>query len=135
MFVDPLCIEYSKRDITFDNGGALRFLLAEPARVAVSMANCRYYQRDHWSVQSTTGSVPWIAWDGQYWWDKTSQRAGARLTNFRIHGRTAGIGDAVAALRPVFPDLADALDDYGQQAGETGLTTTLPFSPRCHLAR
>jgi hypothetical protein len=28
---DPLCVEYSKRDINLDNGGAVRFLLAEPS--------------------------------------------------------------------------------------------------------
>ncbi|MFI8829221.1 hypothetical protein [Streptomyces sp. NPDC053431] len=124
-------MEYSKRDITFDNGGALRFLAAEPSRFALAMLTCRYYQRDHWSVQPTVGSVPWVTWDGQYWWDKTRQQAGARLTNFRVNGQSVGIGDAVAALRPSFPDVADALDDFGQAAGETGLTTAIPIDLRC----
>ena len=55
MFTDPLCVEYAKRDITVDDGGALRFLLAEPSRFAVALTTCRYYQKDHWSVQATTG--------------------------------------------------------------------------------
>ncbi|MEU3922295.1 hypothetical protein [Streptomyces sp. NPDC029004] len=134
MFRDPLCVEYSKRDITFDNGGALRFLVAEPSRFALAMVTCRYYQKDHWSVQTTTGATPWVTWDGQYWWDKTRQRAGAHLTNFRIHGASVGIGDAVAALRTAFPELADVLSDYGKDAGETGLTVTLPYDLRCSLA-
>ncbi|WP_237529675.1 hypothetical protein, partial [Streptomyces sp. SID5770] len=129
----PLCVEYSKRDITLDNGGALTFLLAEPSRIAASLVTCHYYQKDHWSVQSTTGAVPWVAWDGQYWWDKQRQRAGARLTNFRINGISVGIGDAVIALRPLYPDLADALAAYGSSSGESGLTTTLPFDLRCAL--
>jgi hypothetical protein len=133
-FTDPLCVEYSKRDITIDDGGALRFLVAEPSRFAVSMLTCHYYQKDHWSVQSTHGATPWVAWDGQYWWDKAARRAGARLTNFRIDGHSVGIGDAVAALRPFFPDLASALSDYGQAAGETGLTVSLPYDLRCALA-
>ncbi|MFE0513299.1 hypothetical protein [Streptomyces sp. NPDC058964] len=133
-FADPLCVEYSKRDITIDDGGALRFLVAEPSRFAIAMVTCRYYQKDHWSVQSTHGATPWVTWDGQYWWDKTARRAGARLTNFRIDGRTVGIGDAVAALEPVFPDVARALSDYGQAAGETGLTVSLPYDLRCALA-
>ncbi|MET7775778.1 hypothetical protein ABZT28_08340 [Streptomyces sp. NPDC005388] len=133
-FTDPLCVEYSKRDITIDDGGALRFLVAEPSRFAVSMLTCHYYQKDHWSVQSTHGATPWVAWDGQYWWDKAARWAGARLTNFRIDGHSVGIGDAVAALRPVFPDLASALSDYGQAAGETGLTVSLPYDLRCALA-
>ncbi|MEU9130893.1 hypothetical protein AB0D08_22820 [Kitasatospora sp. NPDC048540] len=128
-------MEYSKRDITFDNGGALRFLLAEPARFAVALSTCRYYQRDHWSVQSTTGATPYVAWDGQYWWDRSARRAGARLTGFRVDGRTVGIGDAVAALRAGgFADLADLLDDYGRSPGESGASVPLPFDLRCALA-
>ena len=33
---DPLCVEYKKRDITADNGGAARFLAAEPSRFAIA---------------------------------------------------------------------------------------------------
>jgi hypothetical protein len=135
MFTDPLCVEYSKRDITFDDGGALRFLAAEPSRFAVTMLTCHYYQKDHWSVQATSGAVPYVTWDGQYWWDRTDQRAGARLNHFSINGQTVGIGDAVAALRAAgFNDVADALSDYGQEAGETGLTVALPFDLACALA-
>jgi hypothetical protein len=135
MFTDPLCVEYSKRDITVDDGGALRFLLAEPSRFAVALSTCRYYQKDHWSVQSTTGATPWVAWDGQYWWDRAARRAGARLTGFRVDGRTVGIGDAAAALRTGgFPDVADVLDDYGAAPGESGATVPLPFDLRCALA-
>ncbi|MCX5095687.1 hypothetical protein OOK36_44035 [Streptomyces sp. NBC_00365] len=134
MFMNPLCVEYSKRDITFDDGGALRFLVAEPSRFAITMLTCRYYQRDHWSVQATNGAVPYVAWDGQYWWDKTNQRAGARLSHFSVSGRTVGIGDAIAVLRSAnFDELADALSDYGQEAGETGLTVALPFDLGCAL--
>nr|WP_163017308.1 hypothetical protein [Streptomyces chartreusis] len=135
MFSDPLCVEYSKRDVTFDNGGALRFLIAEPSRFALTMVACRYFQKDHWSVQTTTGATPWVTWDGQYWWDKTSQQAGARLSNFRIDGTSVGVGDAVTALRSAFPKLADILDGYGNTAGETGLTTPLSVDLRCSLAR
>ncbi|MFJ8158097.1 hypothetical protein [Streptomyces sp. NPDC094468] len=105
---------------------------AEPSRFAVTMLTCRYYQKDHWSVQATGGAVPYVAWDGQYWWDRTGRRAGARLTHFSVDGRTAGIGDAVAALRAShFDNLADALSAYGEEAGETGLTVALPSDPGC----
>ncbi|MEU2622098.1 hypothetical protein ABZ642_28900 [Streptomyces sp. NPDC007157] len=134
MFENPLCVEYSKRDITFDDGGALRFLVAEPSRFAITMLTCHYYQKDHWSVQATNGAVPYVTWDGQYWWDKTDRRAGARLTHFSVNGQTVGIGDAVAALRASnFDNLADALSDYGQEAGETGLTVALPSDLGCAL--
>ena len=135
MFVNPLCVEYSKRDITFDDGGALTFLLAEPSRFAIALTTCRYYQKDHWSVQTTSGATPLVAWDGQYWWDRTGGLAGARLTNFRIDGRTVGIGDAVAALRDHgFPNVADVLAAYGQAPGETGSTVSLPFDLACAFA-
>ncbi|WP_143651127.1 hypothetical protein [Streptomyces phaeoluteigriseus] len=134
MFANPLCIEYSKRDITFDNGGALRFLLAEPSRFAITMLTCRYYQRDHWSVQTSSGATPLVTWDGQYWWNKSHREAGARLTNFRINGQSAGMGDVVSLLRADFPDVADALADFGDEAGETGLVTSLPYDLACDLA-
>ncbi|MEU6080012.1 hypothetical protein [Streptomyces sp. NPDC047108] len=131
---DPLCVEYDKRDITIDNGGALRFLLAEPSRFAIAGLSCRYYQRDHWSVQKSSGDVPYVTWDGQYWWDKGARRAGLRVTNFRINGTSAGIGDAVTALRPHFPELAGALEQFGEESGESGVSVTLPFSLPCSLA-
>ncbi len=135
MFADPLCVEYSKRDITVDDGGALRFLLAEPSRFALALTTCRYYQKDHWSVQPTAGVTPWVTWDGQYWWDLGAAQAGARLTNFHIDGQPVGIGDAVAALRAGgFTDVADALEEFGASSGESGATVSLPFDLPCALA-
>ncbi|WP_377273591.1 hypothetical protein [Peterkaempfera sp. SMS 1(5)a] len=132
LFVNPLCVEYSKRDITFDDGGALTFLLAEPSRFAAALSTCRYYQKDHWSVQTTTGATPLVAWDGQYWWNKVAQKAGARLTNFRIDGVPVGVGDVVVALRAGgFPNVADVLAAYGQDPGESGATVALPFDLYC----
>ncbi|MER8184588.1 hypothetical protein [Kitasatospora sp. NPDC094015] len=131
---NPLCVEYSKRDITFDNGGALRFLLAEPSRFAVALLTCRYYQKDHWSVQATTGAVPYVQWDGQYWWDRTARHAGARLTHFRVDGTPVGIGDAVAALRPRYPEIAEVLATYGEESGESGTTVGLGFDLACATA-
>lgn len=128
---DPLCVEYQKRDITFDNGGALTFLLAEPSRFAIALPTCRYWQTDHWSVQSSTGATPYVTWDGSYWFDKRARVAAARLTNFRIEGQTAGIGDVVQALQADYPELAAALAAYGTEHGETGLSTELPYSLWC----
>jgi hypothetical protein len=129
---DPLCVEYSKRDITLDNGGALLFLLAEPARVAVAIPTCRYWQLDHWSVQVSTGDVPIVTWDGSYWFDKRARWAGLRLRNFRVNGVSVGIGDAAAAVRPYSPLLADALAQYGASPGESGLAITLGPDLFCH---
>jgi GMC oxidoreductase len=68
---DPLCVEYAKRDITVDNGGAIRFLLAEPTRFAIAVPKCQYWQQDHWSVQFSRGDVPVVRWDGSYWFEPT----------------------------------------------------------------
>lgn len=125
-FWNPLCVEYSKRDITADNGGWLTFLLAEPSRFAIAIPSCRYWQRDHWSVQTTPGAVPLVAWDGSYWFDRPRGTGAMRLTDFRVHGETAGVGDAVIALRPHFPTLAEALARYGIHHGESGLRVSLP---------
>src|SRR5438552_4477839 len=53
---DPLCVEYEKRDITGTNGGAINFLAAEPARFAIAIPKCRYWQQDHWRVQLSPGA-------------------------------------------------------------------------------
>src|SRR5580693_6048186 len=65
---DPLCVDYSKRDITLDNGGAIRFALAEPDRFAVA-GKCEYWQQDHWRVRIDRGFNSIIRWDGSYWFD------------------------------------------------------------------
>ncbi|WP_436501717.1 hypothetical protein [Actinokineospora sp. HUAS TT18] len=127
----PLCVEYSKRDITFDNGGAEAFLLAEPTRIAVAIPSCRYWQVDHWSVQHTAGSVPYVAWNGSYWFDKARGKAAILLRDFRIHGATAGVGDVAIALRPQYPLLADALARYGDEYGESGFAVDIPSGWWC----
>jgi hypothetical protein len=123
---NPLCVEYAKRDITLSNGGALRFLVAEPMRFAIALPACRYWQRDHWQVRVTPGSVPLVAWDGDYWWDVSRGAAGARLAGFAVLGRPAGVDDAVRALRPFAPALADELARYGGGAGVSGMSVALP---------
>ena len=67
---DPLCVEYAKRDITVDNGGAVAVRAAEPARFAIAARACRYWQVDHWSVQIDRGFTAIVRWDGSYWFDR-----------------------------------------------------------------
>lgn len=119
---EPLCVKYSKRDITADNGGALAFLLAEPARFAVAIPACRYWQIDHWRVRLSGGDRPLLRWDGSYWFDRSSGAGGVRLTGFALAGRPIGVGSAAALLRPRFPRLAGELARYGRQAGESGVS-------------
>src|SRR4051812_43186272 len=61
---DPLCVDYAKRDITVDNGGAARFIAAEPARFAIAARACRYWQVEHSSVQVDRGVTPLGRRDG-----------------------------------------------------------------------
>ncbi|NEA37347.1 hypothetical protein [Streptomyces sp. SID13031] len=128
---NPLCVEYSKRDITIDNGGALAFLLAEPSRFALALPSCRYWQLDHWSVQNHPGDVAYVSWNGSYWFDKDTGGAGILLKDFRINGMTVGVGDVVEALRPTFPALAEVLARYGNEAGQTGLSIDIPTAWWC----
>lgn len=126
-----LCVEYSKRDITVDNGGAIMFLLAEPSRFAAALPACQYWQRDHWQVRLSAGHRPLLRWDGSYWFDKDHGAGGVRLTGFRLGGVPVGVGDAAAALRPSLPRVADLLDRYGDEAGESGISLDLPAGVAC----
>src|SRR5207249_8825054 len=76
---DPLCVEYEKRDITATNGGAIDFLAAEPARFAIAIPKCRYWQLDHWRVQVSPGAPTIVGWDGDYWVNKRNSTGAAEL--------------------------------------------------------
>lgn len=123
---EPLCVEYSKRDITVSNGGAVRFLLAEPARFALAVPACRYWQLDHWSVQLTPGGTELVGWDGSYWFDKSTGTAAARLRNLTVAGQPATPQAAADALRPYDPQLADTL-----ARAALGITVRLPLGLPC----
>ena len=128
---DPLCVEYAKRDITVDNGGALAFALAEPARVALAAPVCQYWQKDHWSVQFSRGDTPVIRWDGSYWFDKGTGQAAGRLRNLTVGGEPAGIEQAAEAVEPVSPELAAFLRLYGTGGSGIGADAGVPLDPRC----
>ncbi|MFF3793154.1 hypothetical protein ACFYXW_24365 [Streptomyces sp. NPDC001981] len=123
---DPLCVEYAKRDITVTNGGAARFLLAEPARFALAVPACRYWQLDHWSVQATVGGTELVGWDGSYWFDKAEGSAAARVRNITVAGQPARAEDAAKVIRPYDARLADAL-----VRDAAGVMVRLPVSRLC----
>ena len=128
---DPLCVEYAKRDITVDNGGALAFALAEPARFALAGTKCRYWQQDHWSVQLSRSLVPVIRWDGSYWFDLRTGQAGARLSGLTIGGRPATIAVAAAYVAPYSPQLATFFLQYGSGGDGGAVNLGIPLSPLC----
>lgn len=123
---DPFCVEYQKRDITVDNGGAVHFALAEPARFAIALPKCRYWQQDHWRVQVDRKAQHIVQWDGSYWFDKGNGRSGAILRNFRIEGHPADPGAAADAVEKVSPELADAMRTQGASAA-----FGMALDPRC----
>jgi len=133
---DPLCVEYDKRDITATDGGAIRFLAAEPARFAVAVPKCRYWQQDHWSVQVAPGTTSIVHWDGSYWFDKGNGTGAARLRNFAIGDEPAGPDQAADLIAPLDPDLATVIRRYGQgPGGGGGATFCLGFrEPWCGAA-
>jgi hypothetical protein len=128
---DPLCVEYAKRDITVDNGGAVAFTLAEPARVALAAGKCQYWQRDHWSVQFSRGDTPVIRWDGSYWFDKGTGQAAGRLRNLTVGGEPAGIEEAARLVEMSSPELAQYLRVYGRGGSGLGADAGVPLDPTC----
>jgi hypothetical protein len=128
---DPLCVVYNKRDITADNGGAIRFTLAEPARFAVA-GKCQYWQRDHWKIRLDRGYGKLVQWDGSYWWDLKGGYAGAILRNFRIAGQPVGPYQAAAVISSISPPLAAQIRKYGAgPGGGFGASVTLPSGIGC----
>ncbi len=127
---DPLCVVYNKRDITIDNGGAIRFLLAEPARFAVA-GKCQYWQRDHWRIRIDRGMRPLVQWDGSYWWDLKTGIGGAILRHFRIAGQPVGAAQAAAAIATLSPPVAHEIRKYGGSGSGGGATLVLPAPIPC----
>lgn len=128
---DPLCVEYAKRDITVDNGGAVAFLLAEPARFAMAGPKCRYWQQDHWSVQFSRGDTPVVRWDGSYWFDKGTGRAAGRLSRVRVGGEPVSVSQAAELVEDASPELAAYLRQYGRGGNGMGTDGGVPLDPRC----
>jgi hypothetical protein len=128
---DPLCVVYDKRDITVDNGGAIRFLMAEPARFAVA-GKCQYWQRDHWRVRVDRGYGGIVQWDGSYWWDLKNGYGGGILRHFRIAGAPVGAYQAAAAVATVSPTMARMIRRYGAgPEGGFGASVTMPRGLGC----
>jgi len=84
------------------------------ARFAIALPKCQYWQQDHWSVQFSRGDVPVVRWDGSYWFDKGTGEAAGRLRHLTVGGRPASVAEAAALVRPVSPELAAFLMQYGQ---------------------
>jgi hypothetical protein len=114
---DPLCVAYNKRDITVDNGGAVRFLAAEPARFAVA-GKCQYWQRDHWRIRVDRGQTSVVRWDGSYWFDLTDGSGAGILRHFKLDGHPADADQAAAAVEPLSKQLAKQIRKFG--AGKSG---------------
>ena len=128
---DPLCVDYAKRDITITDGGAIRFLAAEPARFLVAVPKCQYWQQDHWSVQVAPGWVPIIRWDGNYWFDEGTGQAGARLTDLRVGGVPVGAAQLADLVAPFSPTLATFFRAFSKGGSGVGYAGTIPFNPAC----
>ena len=117
---DPLCVDYAKRDITVDNGGAVRFALAEPARFAIAVPKCKYWQVDHWHIQIDRGFTSLVRWDGSYWFDKGRGIGGVLMRNFRVGGQRVGADQMAALVATVSPPMAAQIRRYGKGARGSG---------------
>ena len=87
---DPFCIEFDKRHQNVSELGVVEFLSMEPARVALAVPKCFYFQSDHWrgSVVQADGSTKTYEWDGHYFFNKATGDGGVWVTNFNLNGRT-----------------------------------------------
>ncbi len=87
---DPFCIEFDKRHQNVTELGVVEFLANEPARVALAVPKCFYFQSDHWrgSVVQDDGSTKTYEWDGHYFFDKATGDGGVWVTNFNVNGQT-----------------------------------------------
>lgn len=130
---DPRCVRYSKEDITVDDGGALAFLGAEPARVLAAASACRYWQQDRWSVQVSDGTQALVSWSGSYWWDRGSGQAAAILRDFQIAGQPAGAHQVAALVEPLSAEWAEVLRSYsgGPDGGAGGWMSFGAGDPSC----
>lgn len=128
---NTLCVIYNKRDITVDNGGAVRFAEAEPARFAVA-GKCQYWQRDHWRIRIDRGYGELVKWDGSYWWDLRDGYGAAIMRHFQIAGAPVGATQAAAAIATISPPLAAAIRKYGAgSGGGFGAAMTFPNGIGC----
>jgi hypothetical protein len=125
-----LCVTYNKRDITLDNGGAVRFSLAEPGRFAVA-GKCQYWQRDHWKIRVDHGFGAIVQWDGSYWWDLRNGYGAAIMRHFRIGGAPVGARQAAALVSTVSPPLAAQMRKFGAPHGGFGAEVTMPSGIGC----
>src|SRR3954447_10549000 len=87
---DPFCIEFDKRHQNVSELGVVDFLSKEPARTALAVNKCFYFQSDHWrgSVVQDDGSTKTYEWDGHYFFNKATGDGGVWVTNFNINGHT-----------------------------------------------
>jgi hypothetical protein len=118
---DPLCVEYDKRNITLDNGGAVTFLSLEPFRFAAAGGKCKYWQKDHWWIQiSQPGEPVLVRWDGSYWFDLQRGEGGGIFRNFRVAGHPSDAATAAALVERVSPGLGALIRTYGARGGGGG---------------
>ena len=123
---DPFCVEYDKTEQNVTELGVVEFLSKEPARVAVALDKCFYYQRDHWrgSIVQEDGRTVTYTFDGSYFFDRARGVGGAYVENFKLAGQT---GDPTSL--PGFP--AEYRPFFGNGRGGIRSGQGIVMEPRC----
>ena len=103
---DPFCVEFDKTNQNVTDLGIVDFALNEPARVAIAVRKCFYFQRDHWTGTIVQGSEPSLYhWDGDYFFDRAKGVGGVSVRNLTIGGVPMDATPFVpAAYRPYFDE-------------------------------
>ena len=121
---DPLCVQYDKTNQDLVGLGVVDFLINEPARIAVALDKCFYFQRDHWrgSVLED-GALETYHWRGAYFFDLARGVAGLFVEELRL----AGFGGY-----PVFVDLVpEPFRRFVHPTGGGGTVSLGAGDPRC----
>lgn len=103
---DPFCVEFDKTNQNVTDLGIVDFALNEPARVAIAVQKCFYFQRDHWTGTIVQGTEPSLYhWDGDYFFDLAKGVGGVSVRNLTIGGVPMDATPFVpAAYRPYFDE-------------------------------
>jgi hypothetical protein len=123
---DPFCIDFDKRHQSVADLGVVYFLEQEPARTALAVPKCFYFQSDHWrgSVVQDDGSTKTYEWDGHYFFNKATGDGGVWVTNFSFNGRTFD-----PSTLPGFPE--QYAEHFGPGTGGMITHNEVPVDPDC----
>ncbi|MEX2197005.1 MAG: hypothetical protein WD844_17155 [Thermoleophilaceae bacterium] len=122
---DPMCVQYDKTNQDLAGLGVVTFLANEPARIAIALDKCFYFQRDEWRGSVLEGGeLETYHWTGSYYFDKARGAGGVHVEDVRVAGQ-AGDPSYVDFVPPPFNEFFHPTGGGGQ------VVFDMPADPRC----